>query len=135
SCSKPITAIAVAQQWERGRLDLDEPVATYLPDFAQGGKERVTVRHLLTHTGGFPKAPIGFAHNDWDTIIAGICAAPLEPGWVVGETAGYHPATSWFILGELVQRVADEPLSDYVRRRVFEPLDMGDCYLGVPPAE
>jgi len=132
SCSKPITALAVAQQYELGRLNLDEPVATYLPDFAQGGKDRVTIRHLLTHTGGFPKSTFRFPQDDWDTVLATICAQPLEDGWIVGETAGYHAATSWFILGELVQRASGELLSDYVRDRIFLPLGMTDCWLGVP---
>ena len=52
SSTKPVAAVAICQLWERGRLELDDPVALHIPEFAQGGKERVTVRHLLTHTGG-----------------------------------------------------------------------------------
>src|ERR671930_293297 len=53
SATKPVAAVAVAQLWERGLLDLDDPVAKHLPPFAARGKEPVTIRHLLTHTGGF----------------------------------------------------------------------------------
>ena len=54
SVTKTFTAIAVMQQVQAGRVDLDAPVATYLPDFAQNGKDDITIRHLLTHTGGLP---------------------------------------------------------------------------------
>ena len=54
SVTKMFTSIVVMQQVEAGRVDLDEPVATYLPDFAENGKDDVTVRHPLTHTGGLP---------------------------------------------------------------------------------
>lgn len=53
SSVKPITAVAIAQMWERGKLDLDDPVARHIPEFCAKGKERVTIRHVLTHTGGF----------------------------------------------------------------------------------
>lgn len=133
SCSKPITAIAIAQQWEESRLDLDVPIVRYIPEFAQGGKDEVTIRQLLTHTAGFRKAGYRFPHDAWDTIIARVCAAPLEEGWIVGETAGYDPGASWFILGELVRRASGEALCDYVRRHIFDRIGMGDCYLGMPP--
>src|SRR5436190_219881 len=53
SCSKPVTAVAVAQQWERGRLKLDDRIADHIPEFGRNGKEAVTIRHVLTHTAGF----------------------------------------------------------------------------------
>src|SRR3712207_5621802 len=53
SATKPVAGIAIAQLWERGLLDLDDPVARHIPEFAANGKDAVTVRHLLTHTGGF----------------------------------------------------------------------------------
>ena len=53
SMTKPSVAVAVAQLWERGRLELDDAVATHVPEFARNGKDRITLRHLLTHTGGF----------------------------------------------------------------------------------
>jgi len=56
SSVKPVTAIAVAQMWERGLLAFDDPVAQHIPEFATSGKFAITIRHVLTHTGGFPKA-------------------------------------------------------------------------------
>src|SRR2546430_5633368 len=99
---KPIAAVAVAQMKERGRLDWDDRVARHIPEFAAGGKEAITVRHILTHTAGF-RAVLGhWEDQPWDRVIAALCAVKLEPRWVPGETAGYHPLTSWYILGELI---------------------------------
>ena len=133
SATKPVTAIAVAQQWELGKIDLDRPVAQVIPEFAQGGKENVTPRHLLTHTGGFRATRFRFPDDDWDTVIRIICETPIEPGWVPGERAGYHVHSSWFILGELVRRATNTAYRDYVREWVFEPLGMNDSYIGMPP--
>ncbi len=59
SSTKPIGAVAVLQLMERGLLKLDDPVARHIPEFAAHGKDTVTIRHLLTHTGGFRWVDIG----------------------------------------------------------------------------
>ncbi len=132
STSKPVGAVALLRLRERGQLDLDDPVCKHLPEFAAGGKEAVTIRHLLTHTGGFRWIDLDWAHTSWDQIIAKICAARLERGWVPGERAGYHPTTSWYILGELVRRIDGRPYSQYVREEIFLPLGLADCWIGMP---
>ncbi len=133
SVTKPVTAVAVAQLWERGRLDLDAPVADVIPEFAAGGKERVTTRHLLTHTGGIRKLGLRFPEAPWDEIIERIAAMKLEPRWIPGRKAGYHLSSSWFILGEIVRRLDGRELGSYVREELFEPLGMDDCWVGIPP--
>jgi CubicO group peptidase (beta-lactamase class C family) len=140
SCTKAVTAAAVMQVWERGLLDLDDPVARHVPEFAQNGKGTVTVRHLLTHTGGFRGADTwldgsgkGPSTVGWDEVIAKICAARLEPGWVPGRTAGYHPTAGAFMLGEIVRRLDGRPFDRYLREAIFEPLGMTDCWVGMPP--
>ena len=133
SCTKPVTAMAVAQLWERGRIDLDAPVAAYLPEFGTGGKEAVTIRHVLTHTGGFRtlQPPADPWTLEWDELLARICATPLEPGWVPGERAGYHAVTGFHVLGELVARVDGRAFADYVSEEVLEPLDLGDSWMAL----
>ncbi|MBL8827897.1 MAG: beta-lactamase family protein [Planctomycetaceae bacterium] len=131
SAGKPLTAVAIMQQVERHACRLDDPVALHLPEFAAGGKEAITIRHLLTHTGGFRTVDTGWPEASWDEIIAAICCTPLEPNWVPGHTAGYHPYTSWYILGELVQRLSRRVLSDYVRSEICEPIGMHDTWLGM----
>jgi CubicO group peptidase (beta-lactamase class C family) len=132
SASKPVTALAIAQLWERGALGLDDPVASHLPEFATGGKERITIRHLLTHTSGIRMLDTGWPEATWDEVIARICARPIEPRWVPGRKAGYHLASSWFVLGELVQRLDGRPIARYLAEEIFAPLGMGASSLGVP---
>jgi CubicO group peptidase (beta-lactamase class C family) len=105
SSGKPLTAVAILQMLDYGKLDLDDPIATVIPEFAQGGKEAVTFRHALTHTGGFRGVASRMDALPWDQAIKMICEQRLEPNWVPGERAGYHIASSWYILGEAVQRL------------------------------
>ncbi|MFN0119743.1 MAG: serine hydrolase domain-containing protein [Blastocatellia bacterium] len=134
SSTKAITAVAVAQQWERGKFDLDDPVAKYIPEFGNRGKEAITIRHVLTHRGGFRMADGGnrsLARTMPDNLRE-IYQAELEPGWAPGQKAGYHPTSGWFILGELVQRTSGKRFSNYVREEIFLPLGMNDCWVGMP---
>ncbi|MEM7048439.1 MAG: serine hydrolase domain-containing protein [Acidobacteriota bacterium] len=132
SASKPITAVAIGQLWERGRLELDDPVARHLPAFAAHGKETITIRHLLTHTGGIRMLEVGWPHATWEEIVDKICNRRPEPRWIPGEKAGYHLTSSWFVLGELVHRLDGRPFSTYVRQEIFEPLRMADSWIGMP---
>ena len=136
SSTKPIAVIAIAQMWERGKIALDDPVAKYLPDFGTRGKESITIHHVLTHTGGFRAAVGPWTNDPWDQIITQICDAKLEPGWIVGETSGYHISSGWYVLAEIVRRVGSEgrPYSQYVREEVLEPLGMHDTWIGMPAA-
>ena len=134
SAGKPITAVAVAQLRERGLLDWNDRVARHIPEFAAGGKDGITIRQLLTHTAGF-RAIVGDPHwedHPWDRVIAAVCAAKLEPRWIPGETAGYHPLTSWYILGEIVRRLDGRPFDRYVRDEIFLPTGMNDTWMGIP---
>jgi CubicO group peptidase (beta-lactamase class C family) len=132
SSVKPVAAVAVAQLWERGLFDLDDRVAKYIPEFAMRGKDAITIRHVLTHTGGFRAVP-GLEWNDgFEDAIAKICEAPLEPRWIVGRTAGYHASSGWYILAELVRRLDGRPYDKYVRDAVFAPLGMHDSWVGMP---
>ncbi len=132
SAGKPIAAVAVARLWERGLLELDQPVADILPEFAANGKAGVTLRHVLTHTGGFPRAERLWRLAPWDEILARITAAPLEAGWIPGQRAGYHVASGWYVLGEVVRRLDGRPFEEYVREEIFEPLGMFDSWIGMP---
>lgn len=131
SMTKPSVAVATAQLWERGAIDLDDRVAVHVPEFAQKGKEAVTIRHLLTHTGGFRSAD--GARGEWDAVVAKACEAPLEPHWVPGETAGYHLTAGMTMLAEVLRRVDGRGFDAYIRDEVFVPLGMDDCWVGMPP--
>ena len=132
SASKPIAAVAMAQLMELGRLDLDDRIAHIIPEFAARGKEPITLRHILTHTCGFRFVETGWPDASWEEIIARLCDAALEKNWIIGQTAGYHPNTSWFILGEIIRRLDGRPFEQYVRDEIFLPLGMSDCWIGMP---
>ena len=120
SSGKPLTAAAVVDWCTRpfdGAPQLDDPVSQHLPAFAAGEKGAVTIRHLLTHTGGIPDADPGYPDVPWEESVRRVCAAPLADGWAVGETAGYHPKSSWFVLGELLRRWEDEPATNAEHER------------------
>ena len=109
-------------------------MARHIPEFAAGGKDPITIPHILTHTAGF-RAVVGNPHwedQPWDRVIAEVCATRLEPRWIPGQTAGYHPLTSWYILGEIVRRLDGRAFERYVRDEIFLPLRMNDCWIGVP---
>ncbi len=131
SSSKPVTAVALGQLWERGLLEIDDPVVRHLPEFATHGKTEITLRHLLTHTGGIRMLNVGWPEAGWDEILANICAARPEPRWPPGEKAGYHMSSSWFVLGEVIRRVDGRPFPQYVREEIFLPLGMNDCWIGM----
>jgi CubicO group peptidase (beta-lactamase class C family) len=136
SMTKPSVAVAVAQQWERGRLELDDRVADHVPEFAANGKDAITLRHLLTHTAGIRDADAvgSTAAGDasWDEVVAGICAVAPEPEWVPGRRAGYHLSCGMTMLAEVVRRLDGRRFERYVREEIFEPLGMTDCWVGMP---
>jgi CubicO group peptidase (beta-lactamase class C family) len=134
SMTKAVTSVAVAQQWESGKLDIEAPVAQYIPEFGAFGKDRITLRHLLTHTAGIPLADGILEAKPWVESraenLARIYAA--TPDYEPGTRAGYHPAAGMSVLGEIVARVSDTPFEQYVRDRIFGPLGMDDCWIGMP---
>ena len=125
STTKPFVALALLQMIEDGRARLEDRVTEYLPEFGVGGKERATLVHLLTHRGGFPdSAPqasraLSAVQLDWDAAIAHVCA--MEALWKPGCDRGYHPRSSWFVLGEVIQRIEDRPLAEVIDARVLGP--------------
>ncbi len=137
SMSKAICAVAIAQQWERGLLRIDEPVATYLPQFGGNGKAAVTIRHLLTHTAGLVWADGLAEGRPWRESVAEnrarVYAAPIDDGWIPGEKAGYHPASGMTVLGAVIEALDGRSYDTYVRDEIFLPLGMTDCWVGMPP--
>ena len=123
---------AIMQLVQSGRVDLDAPAQRYLPEWTGPNKQRVTVRHLITHTSGLPS----FRAYDRittrsDSIAKLIMAEPLT--WAPGDTMVYSDLGA-FILGRIVERVSGESLDTYVVRHVFAPLGMSSTRYN-PPAE
>jgi CubicO group peptidase (beta-lactamase class C family) len=124
SAGKALAALCVLRLVDRGRLELDEPVARRWPEFAAGGKGDVTVRMVLSHRAGMAaireQMPEPGALYDRARLVRAL--AEQEPWWEPGTAHGYHVQTFGLLAGELVRRAAGEPIADLLRREVAEPL-------------
>ena len=136
SASKMVTAMLVHLCDQRGLLHLDDPVARYLPDFGQHGKDRITLRHVLTHRAGIPNIPPQFADVGLLERPAEILAllSNQKPRWRAGRRLAYHALTGGFVLGAIVEKVMDKPLRDVMRDEILTPLGFDAFNFGVPPA-
>jgi CubicO group peptidase (beta-lactamase class C family) len=135
SAGKPLTAVVIAQLREAGRLDWDDPVARHIPEFASRGKEGIAIRHLLTHTAGLGRVDAGWPQATWEESIARICAAELDAAWVAGESAAYDPRNSWFLLGEIIQRITQLPFSQALTRKLLAPAGMNRTWAALAEEE
>jgi uncharacterized protein YbbC (DUF1343 family) len=126
------TTSCILQLVERGLIRLDDPVARYLPEFGANGKEQVTVRHLLTHTGGL--RPIPRLPDKWEgteTVLEAVYSDTLAapPGMRF-----LYSDTGFMVLAELVHRVSGKPLDQFAAENIFAPLGMKQTRFR-PPTE
>ena len=134
SSGKPLTTVAVLQLWEQGRLGLDDRVGDHVDGWGNG-KETATLRHVLTHTGGFPMARDYPFDRDVTSAEAVAAVAASPAAWLPGAQAGYHAASGWQILGAIVERVDGRPIERYLHDEVISPLGLTGTSLGIPLAE
>jgi CubicO group peptidase (beta-lactamase class C family) len=135
SSGKPLTAVAVAQLWERGMLELDDPVARHIPEFAANAKDAITIRHLLTHTAPLRLADTGWPNATWEQMVTRVAAMRPEPRWASGRAAGYSAHVTWYVLAEIVRRLSGEPFVEYLHSRVLRPLGMANAFVAMTPDE
>jgi methyl acetate hydrolase len=155
SMTKPVTSVAVMQLVELGKVKLDEPAGTYLPELSRAlvldgteastgkailrpPKTPITVRQLLTHTSGF-------VYDTWDTKLrdyrAAAAAVGTSGGDLPAEPLMFDPGTRWEYgtstawLGRLVEAVSGQTLEDYFRQHICQPLGMTDTSFNVSPAK
>ena len=133
STTKTMCALTALLCADRGLIDFAAPVATYWPEFAQNGKEKVTVGHLMSHSAGLP----GFDKKieteelyDWDHVCRLLAAQ--APWWEPGTRSGYHAVTQGYLVGEVVRRVTGKSLGTVFREEIAEPLN-ADFHIGLPP--
>ena len=135
STGKGVLSLGLHMLADRGLVDLEAPVARYWPEFARGGKEGVTVRHVLGHRSGVVGARRllpAEAKYDWETMTAALAEA--EPWWEPGTRHGYHVWTYGWIVGEIVRRVSGRRPGDFLREEIADPLG-ADFRIGVPAPE
>ncbi|MCP2267215.1 CubicO group peptidase, beta-lactamase class C family [Promicromonospora thailandica] len=115
SITKNVTSLAVLLLVDAGELDVHAPVARYWPEFAARGKDRVEVRHLLSHTAGLPGLDQPARLDDlYDVRATADRLAAQAPWWEPGTASGYHVLTFGHLLGELVHRVSGRSLREFV---------------------
>jgi len=135
SATKGAAGICTALLVERGALDLDAPVSRYWPEFAQGGKQAVTVRTALSHQAGLagvePQLTLDqLIDHDY---LAGRLAAQI-PHWHPGSAHGYHAVTIGTIVDELVRRIDGRTIARFFHEDIAEPRGI-DFFIATPDAE
>ncbi len=133
SISKPMTASAVMLLSDRKQLTLEDPVSKYIPEFRGGEKDRIVLRHLLTHTSGLPDMlpendALRKRHAPLKDFVAATCATPLlySPG-----TSVKYQSMGVLLAAEVVQRVSGRSLADFLRDEIYRPLGMKDTSMGL----
>ncbi|MEV5238788.1 serine hydrolase domain-containing protein [Streptomyces cinnamoneus] len=135
SATKGVAAAVPLLLHQRGQVDLDAPVGTYWPEFKANGKERVLVRHLLSHRAGLPVLDTPLTPAEAVDGVSGPRAvAAQEPAWEPGTDHGYHAQTYSWLIGELVRRVTGRTLGTWVAEEISGPLGL-DLWVGLPEAE
>ena len=133
SCTKMTTALSVLILHDRGVLSIDEPMASYWPEFAAAGKQDVLVRHVLGHTAGLAvfEDPVDeLTIFDWDECCRRLAAQ--APFWTPGDGSGYHAETQGWLLGELIRRTDGRSPGTFFREEVAEPRGI-DFHIGLGP--
>ena len=134
SSTKPLTASCLYMLKERGKIAYDDLVSKHWPEFAQNGKETVTIRHILTHRGGFPQTPESLPWTDWPDWSKVTRAMEQAPTiYTPGETLAYHPINYGWVIAELVRRVDGRTFDRFLAEELTAPLGMNSTYVGLPP--
>ncbi|MEC7120850.1 MAG: serine hydrolase domain-containing protein [Pseudomonadota bacterium] len=138
STGKAVLSTLVHRLVELGRLDYDRPLAVDWPEFAQQGKQSITLRHILTHSSGLydVRGVLQSAATmlKWDEAVAAYAAA--VPRFAAGQDYAYQAISYGWLIGGLIERVMGEPLAMVLDRELVQPLGLsGDVYFGVPEAE
>ena len=135
STTKGLTAMCAHHLVDEGRVDLDAPIADLWPEFGVAGKERITLRWLLSHRAGLPAIRETLppeAMYDWDVMTGALAAE--APWWEPGTTHGYHAVTLGWLVGEVIRRVTGMMPGAYFREVFAGPLGL-DAHIGLAASE
>ncbi len=132
STTKTMAATSILLLADRGVIDLDAPVARYWPEFAQNGKEGITVSHVMSHSAGLsgfspPLENIELLY-DWEAVCSRLAA--MKPWWEPGTASGYHAVTQGFLQGEIVRRTDGRSIGNFFREEIAGPLG-ADFHIGL----
>jgi CubicO group peptidase (beta-lactamase class C family) len=118
-------------------LHIDDRVCEYIPEFAAGGKHRITIRHVLGHRAGIPNLPPGAMDldllDDPEQVVELLCG--LRPSFRAGRRLAYHAVTGGFVLGEVVHRATGRDIRDVLRKEIAQPLGFRWLGYGAAPED
>ncbi|WP_087972528.1 serine hydrolase domain-containing protein [Oceanobacillus rekensis] len=130
SISKIFTSTAAMILYEQGFFKLDDPVADYIPEFAENGKENVTIKQLMTHTSGFtPWIPLHTIGDNREDRLQYVYQYPLNNS--PGSTYTYSDL-NMITLGALIERLSGQRLDEFVYENITKPLKMNDTMYNPP---
>ncbi|PYK09444.1 MAG: esterase [Verrucomicrobia bacterium] len=132
SATKGIGSACVLHALQEHNIEISQRVAEFWPEFAQAGKDKVTLAQLLSHQAGLCALDRRVDVLDYDAVIRALEAQ--KPLWPPGTAHGYHARTFGFLLDELVRRIAGKTLSDYWQENFAGPLNL-DFWIGLPKTE
>ncbi len=130
SVAKSMAAISLLKLVDQGKVDLEVPVARYWPEFAQAGKEEITVRCLMSGMAGllYADAAPDEAAYDWATMIKAY--EVQKPEWEPGTKGGYHSVSCGYLLGEIIHRVDGRMINEFFADEIAGPLG-ADYHFGL----
>jgi CubicO group peptidase (beta-lactamase class C family) len=135
SCTKGVVALAMAMLVERGKLDYAAPVARWWPEFAAGGKEKITLDLMLSHQGGLNGLSVPMDEAGmlaWTPYVEALAA--MAPLWEPGSRAVYHAISFGHLAGEVLRRVEGRSIGRFVAAEIAGPLG-ADFFIGLPERE
>ena len=132
SATKGLGSACVLHVLQEHKIDIEQRVSEFWPQFAKADKEKITLAQLLSHQAGLAVLDRRVDVLDYEAVIHAL--EHQQPNWPPGTAHGYHTRTFGFLLDELVRRIARIPLGDYWRKTFAEPLGL-DLWIGLPEKE
>jgi len=132
SATKGLGSACVLHVLQEHKIDIEQRVAEFWPEFAEAGKEKITLAQLLSHQAGLCALDQSVDVLDYDAVINAL--ERQKPLWPPGSGHGYHARTFGFLIDELVRRIAGKTLPEYWREKFAEPLNL-DLWIGLPENE
>ena len=132
SATKGIGSASLLHVLQQHKIELDRRVAEFWPEFAQAGKDKITLAQLLSHQAGLCALDQRVDMLDYDAVIRAL--ETQTPLWRPGTAHGYHARTFGFLLDELIRRIAGKTLSGYWQENFARPLHL-DFWIGLPEKE
>lgn len=132
SAAKGLASACTLYALQEHKIDIERRVAEFWPDFAQAGKEKITLAQLLSHSAGLAALDRRVNVLDYAGVIDAL--ERQKPNWPPGTAHGYHARTFGFLLDELVRRISGNSLDEYWRKTFAEPLKL-DIWIGLPKTE